>query len=199
MKKLLLATTDSTVQSAIRRIASSRFEFVLGPGLSTPQEVAQIPTGASPAIVVTDAAHLIAVASRWPLVRTLGIFDPREPSDIHRLVLHGCRGLVESNATPAVLSAALRAVACGQRFASQEALRALSSLVGGIPRAASLDPSEIRIIQLLADGARTSEIAGLLHLHPNTVKAQVRRSVVKLGAAGRVSVVSACLRQGLIS
>lgn len=197
MEQLLLATTDPTVRLAIRCMPSDQRQFVLGPVISAPSEVGQIQ--ANPAMVVTDARHLIAVAARWPLVNTVGVFDPTEPSDIHRLVLHGCRGLVESHATPAVFAAALSAVACGHRFASQEALRALSCLVEGIPRTASLEPSEIRIMQLLADGARTSEIAGLLHLHPNTVKAQVRRSVVKLGAAGKVSVVGACLRQGLIS
>jgi DNA-binding NarL/FixJ family response regulator len=152
-----------------------------------------------PDVVVADADSARPVGWRFAGIPVLGVFESEQPNSLHRLIRAGCLGLLESHAAPDTVASALAAVGSGERFASQAALHELSALLVDPDLEEELEPSQIRIIQLLADGAKTEEIASILQVHPNTVKGQLRRAVARLGVSGRASAVTVCMERGWIS
>jgi len=63
---------------------------------------------------------------------------------------------------------------------------------------APLSEREREILQLLAEGLHTEEVAERIGLSAETVKSDTKRAVTKLEADGRVHAVAIALRQALI-
>jgi DNA-binding NarL/FixJ family response regulator len=109
----------------------------------------------------------------------------------------GARGYVLKSGPPVDLLRAVRAVHEGQVFLD-------STLVGGLlerqaARANSLlSPREAEVLQLLANGQTTDEVAGTIFLSPATVRSYAEHAMHKLGARNRVHAVAEALRTGLI-
>ncbi len=60
-------------------------------------------------------------------------------------------------------------------------------------RSASLTAREAQVVRLIAGGLDTSEIAGTLHVSPNTVRSHVRNAMSKLSARTRAQLVAEVL------
>jgi PAS domain S-box-containing protein len=90
-----------------------------------------------------------------------------------------------------------RDVALGHTTA---ALWLVSSLEESPPptRTRKLTPRELQILQLLADGADTYDIARALRIAPETVKTHVRRLLPKLDARSRTHAVAIAFRRALV-
>jgi two-component system nitrate/nitrite response regulator NarL len=61
-----------------------------------------------------------------------------------------------------------------------------------------LTPREREVLELIADGRRTAEIAGTLHVSPTTVKTHLGNAYEKLGVSDRAAAVAAGMRRGLL-
>ena len=68
----------------------------------------------------------------------------------------------------------------------------------GAPGDAVLTPRQIEILQLIAEGESTSQIAERLHLSPTTVRNHIARALAGLGVHTRVQAVVAASGRGLI-
>jgi DNA-binding NarL/FixJ family response regulator len=68
----------------------------------------------------------------------------------------------------------------------------------GQPLTYSLTPAECRVLRLLCQGMRTSEIAEVLVVAPSTVKSELSSVYGKLHVRGRVEAVLAAQRLGLV-
>jgi DNA-binding NarL/FixJ family response regulator len=62
----------------------------------------------------------------------------------------------------------------------------------------TLTPGQSQVLQLLADGASTEQIATDLHLTTETVRKHIRHVLKALGAHPRLEAVVLARRQGLI-
>jgi DNA-binding CsgD family transcriptional regulator len=60
-----------------------------------------------------------------------------------------------------------------------------------------LSPKELKVLELMADGAPDKEICRSLWVSENTVKTHVRRILRKLGARNRTHAVATAFRLGL--
>ena len=69
------------------------------------------------------------------------------------------------------------------------------STAGGDP---SLSEREREILQLLASGLHTQEVATRIGLSAETVKSDTKRAIQKLGADTRVHAVAIAIRRALI-
>jgi DNA-binding CsgD family transcriptional regulator len=67
-----------------------------------------------------------------------------------------------------------------------------------LPSDAGLTPRQHEVLDLLAEGASTEQIAGRLHLSTETVRNHVRHLLKALGAHSRLEAVVVARRQGLI-
>jgi PAS domain S-box-containing protein len=65
-------------------------------------------------------------------------------------------------------------------------------------RSARLTPRQNEVLQLLAQGASTGDIAAALHLSKETVRNHVRQILRELGAHSRLEAVARAHRQGLL-
>ena len=68
----------------------------------------------------------------------------------------------------------------------------------GAPRTAPLSKREREILQKVADGATTRQVATELGISPHTVKTHLERIFEKLGANDRAQAVAIAIRQGIV-
>jgi DNA-binding NarL/FixJ family response regulator len=109
----------------------------------------------------------------------------------------GARGYVMKGSPPEDLLRAIRTVAGGQPFVDPSLSPALIMTEAGVAEQA-LSEREREILQLLAEGYHTEEIARRIGLSVETVKADTRRVIAKFQADTRTHAVAIALRQALI-
>ena len=109
----------------------------------------------------------------------------------------GARGYVLKGSPPEDLVRAIRTVAMGKAFVDPSLSPAL--LISDARAAESaLSEREREILQLLAEGFHTEEVARRIGLSVETVKSDTKRVISKLQADTRTHAVAIALRQAII-
>jgi len=103
---------------------------------------------------------------------------------------------VMKGSPPEDLLRAIRAVTAGKPFVDPSLSPALlmTQGIGDAP----LSEREREILQLLAEGFHTEEVARRIGLSAETVKSDTKRAILKLEADTRVHAVAIALRQAII-
>lgn len=109
----------------------------------------------------------------------------------------GARGYVLKASPVADLLRAVRAVAAGTAFVDPSLSPVL--LMDPASPEAPLPERERAILQLLAEGLGTGEVAERIGLSAETVKANTKRAIARMEATGRVHAVANALRRSYIS
>jgi DNA-binding NarL/FixJ family response regulator len=76
--------------------------------------------------------------------------------------------------------------------------RIVSKMVGGRKQPDQLSEREVEILQMLATGRSTADMATDMHISVNTVRNHVQRVLMKLGTHSRLEAVADGIRTGLI-
>ena len=108
----------------------------------------------------------------------------------------GARGYVMKGSPPEDLLRAIRTVITGKAFVDPSLSPAL--LMTQATADAPLSEREREILQLLAGGYHTEEVARRIGLSAETVKSDTKRAIQKLEADTRVHAVAIALRQSMI-
>jgi len=108
----------------------------------------------------------------------------------------GARGYVMKGSPPEDLLRAIRTVTGGKAFVDPSLSPAL--LMSHATADAPLSEREREILQLLAEGYHTEEVARRIGLSGETVKSDTKRAIQKLEADTRVHAVAIALRQSMI-
>lgn len=116
----------------------------------------------------------------------------------------GAAGYVSKGAARTELASALRAVASGESYLSPEVAAPLARGLreperGEPPPSSVLAPREREVLVLLAEGARSAQIAARLHIKVGTVEAHRRNIARKLGLHTVADLTKYALREGLTS
>lgn len=116
----------------------------------------------------------------------------------------GASGFLLKDAEPAALLEAIRVVADGGSLLAPSVTRRVIEHFARTPQAPEPHPlldqltdREREIVGWVATGLSNQEIAGRLHLSPDTVRTHVSRSMLKLGARDRAQLVVIGIRSGL--
>ena len=120
----------------------------------------------------------------------------RQAPALRRDVRGRRRGYVMKGSPPEDLLRAVRTVAGGKPFVDPSLSPALLMTQAGPD--APLSEREREILQLLAGGLHTEEVATRIGLSAETVKSDTKRAIQKLEADTRVHAVAIALRQALI-
>jgi DNA-binding NarL/FixJ family response regulator len=136
-------------------------------------------------------------------VRLVGLVRQAREDRLYDSLTAGLSGiLVRTELTPAQLATCLRAVGAGNGSMPPELLgQMLSGLARGAPRGAAggqLVRREVDVLQLLAEGKTTRDIADSLAYSERTVKNIVHDLLVKMNCRTRAHAVALGTRQGLI-
>jgi DNA-binding NarL/FixJ family response regulator len=136
--------------------------------------------------------HQVAPSVQFVMFTAYG--DKRLLSDA---IAAGARGYVMKGSPPADLLRAVRTVADGKAFVDPSLSPALL-MNDGTPAEQPLSEREREILQLLAEGFHTEEVARRIGLSVETVKSDTKRVIAKLQADTRTHAVAIALRQAII-
>jgi DNA-binding NarL/FixJ family response regulator len=142
---------------------------------------------------ITAVKQIAAAAPDVKLVVFSAYGDKRLLSDA---IAAGARGYVMKGSPPEDLIRAIRTVNEGSAFVDPSLSPSL--LLTPEVAEAPLSEREREILQLLAEGLHTEEVAKRIGLSAETVKSDTKRAITKLEADGRVHAVAIALRQALI-
>jgi DNA-binding NarL/FixJ family response regulator len=120
---------------------------------------------------------------------------------VTRAVAAGVAGYLPKNVRRDELVQAVRAVAAGKGFLHPDVTRPFLERVGPMAMHAGIQPlskREQEVLEQLATGRSTKEIADVLGLGDETVKSHLSRIYQKLKATDRVQAVVTAMRHGLV-
>ena len=115
----------------------------------------------------------------------------------------GVRGYLLKSASTEVLAESIRAVYAGEERLSPElggkALRQLGALVRTQAQSeVGLTDQELRLLQLIAEGASVQDMVHQMYLSERTLKRKTQDVLGKLGATSRAQAVAEAFRRGLL-
>lgn len=141
------------------------------------------------------------IESRRIPTRMLALTMFTDHDTVTRAVAAGVSGYLPKNVRREELVQAVRAVADGKGFLHPDVTRPFLERVGPLAMHAGLQPlskREQEVLEELATGKSTREIAETLGLGDETVKSHLSRIYQKLKAADRVQAVVIAMRHGLV-
>jgi len=125
----------------------------------------------------------------------------KHDDDLFGAIAAGAHGYLLKNSEPEELRRAILLVADGKSVLSPEVtgrvLKAVSN-ARGMPSEIGLSKREMEVLDCLAIGKTSAQIASDLFITENTVKTHVRHILEKLEAANRAEAVSRAIQMGLI-
>jgi DNA-binding NarL/FixJ family response regulator len=131
------------------------------------------------------------IAQRWPEVRVLMVTGRTDEQARRRSLEAGCVGFVSKDVSTHELVSAVRAAASGAT---------VPVVPSPAPKPnASVTPRELEVLQMLADGRTTREIASSMYISYATTRNHIQHILHKLGAHSRLQAVAVATRQGLLT
>ncbi len=200
-----LAVDDHpTVRQGLGLLFGSADDLELIDTVETGEEALEAIERLQPEIVIMDVRlpgidgisavkRLHQTAPGVKLVMFSAYGDKRLLSDA---IAAGARGYVMKGSPPEDLLRAVRTVHAGKAFVDPSLSPTLLMTQGVAD--APLSEREREILQLLAEGYHTEEVARRIGLSGETVKSDTKRAIQKLEADTRVHAVANALRQAII-
>jgi two-component system, NarL family, response regulator DevR len=136
------------------------------------------------------------IAEACPDVHTVMFSAYGDKRLLSDAIAAGARGYVMKGSPPEDLLRAVRTVTTGKPFVDPSLSPAL--LMSQVGADAPLSEREREILQLLAEGLHTEEVARRIGLSTETVKSDTKRAILKLEADTRVHAVAIAVRQAMI-
>ena len=212
--RVLIADDHTLFREGLRLILSSQPDIqVVAEAASGREAVARCrETGADvvlmdismPELNGIEAARMLTAAAATPRVIMLSMHATSE--HILQSFRAGAAGYLIKEAAGAEVVEAVRAVAAGRRYVSQRVAGAvidkLADLAAGEPvRSAidSLSARERQVLQLVAEGRSSAEIATVLFLSPKTVETYRSRLMRKLAVSDTAHLVKLAIQHGITS
>ena len=124
------------------------------------------------------------------------------PAYVHESINLGARGYVLKSASKSDLLRAVRAVFNGGTYLPSEITKPLLNRLAQQSKTGDeksvLTTRELQVLEFLAEGQSSKEIANFLAISEATVKGHLKNLYDKLGAADRAHAVAIALRQRII-
>lgn len=206
--RVLLADDHQLLRQAIRRALEDAGMEIVGEAGDGAEAVRLIDRTA-PDIVVMDVS--MPVLDGIEATRRIHAAAPDLPVVV--LTMHGearlrkeaidagAAGFLTKDASMTEVVALVRDAAGGDVALSQEVASTILSELraeGARPIESPLSPREEEVLQLIADGMRTSEVAAALFISGKTVKNHLASIYAKLGTHDRTQAVLAAVRIGIV-
>ncbi|MGI4873797.1 MAG: response regulator transcription factor [Janthinobacterium lividum] len=202
MIRLFLVDDHTVVREALHMLfAQEPGLCVVGEAANGQQLLDQLPT--NPADVVLLDMNMpvldgIATARQlrldFPAVRILMLSMVDEALQVGQAMTAGAHGYILKNANKAEIMTGIHTVLAGQRFlCSEVGLAMLDAVLGtSLPPVASspLSRRELEVLQLVADGLTTQQIADKLFTSKRTVETQRQSMLGKVGVKNTAALVS---------
>lgn len=138
-----------------------------------------------------------------PEVRVIALSAYSDQRYVTEMLKAGAKGYVLKAAAADSLLRAIRTVATNGTYLCPEVAAAVADAVregrGSEKGATSLGKREREVLQLVAEGKSSTQIAAQLHIAPSTVDVHRRNIMQKLGLHNVAELTKWAVRQGLVS
>ena len=180
---------------------------------ASPAEAIEATAGLSPDVVLMDLRMprtepqggiqaIQRIAAEFPQVKVLALTESDDEGDVRAAALAGAVGYIVKSVKAAEIAEAVRAAYLGKGWLDPSVT---AYLLHDYRRAAheaaarpTLTQAELRVLELIAVGHTTDQIAGELFVAEKTVKNHLANVYRKLGARNRSHAVAEAYRQGLL-
>lgn len=136
------------------------------------------------------------VRQLYPSVFIIGLSTFNQQSFIQKMIENGASGYVLKNATQEELMEAIKTVANGKTYFSDEA--ALSLRKNNTGETPVLTRREKEVLELIADGMTNNEIAAKLFISVTTVDTHRKNLLAKFDARNIASLIKSAMQMQLI-
>ena len=212
MTRVLLADDHALVRAGLRKLLESVPDLQVvgevGDGLALLALVAQL----QPDLVLMDIAMpglngleaTARVMKEWPQTRVLILSMHQNEEYVRQALRHGAAGYLLKDAAPLELDQALAVVLRGETYLSPAVSKGVLNdyvqrLRSDEAPAAQLTPRQREVLQLVAQGLSTKEIARRLELSVKTVETHRSQMMKQLDIHEVAGLVRYAMRVGLIS
>lgn len=213
-KRVLLADDHQLVRAGLRLLIDGLPDFEVVAEVGDGQEAVDAARGLQPDLALLDismprmsgleAAAAMRVAS--PGTRVIALSMHASEQHFAAALKAGAHGYVVKDSAVTELAEALRAVAAGQHYVSPRiagsVMQSLARNLRGEPPAGSepvLSPRQRQVLQLIAEGRNTREIAQQLHLSVKTVETHRAELMRRLEIHDVAGLTRYAIRAGLVS
>jgi len=137
------------------------------------------------------------LAERCPSVKVIILSVHATVEHYYQAARAGARGYLLKESAAEEVAAAIRAAHVGKRFVSARIAECLQTKLDAGSPIDSLSRREREILQLVAEGHPSAEIATLISISPKSVDTYRCRLMQKLGLRGLCDMVKFAIRHGL--
>ena len=203
--RVLLAEPDEPTRVGIRMALEAAGFEICGEPVDASNAVA-LAARERPDVCLVDESlrggailAIDAIFRRLPACKLLILTTSDEPKSLFAAIRAGTSGFVRKDLDPARLPETIRGVVAGEaalsRRLTQRLLDSLRTRERGrsaptTPGGPSMTDRELEVLELMAEGLRTSEIAARLSISEVTVRRHVSSAVAKLGVADRAAAIA---------
>lgn len=211
--KILLADDHHIIRQGIRALLEVQEDFEIVAEAGDGRTAVKLARQYSPDVIVMDvsmpelngidASRQILRENNGAKVIALSMYSDKR--FITGMLEAGVSGYLLKNCVAAELIFAIRSVVKGQKYLSPQIL---GEVVEGylvhlsrnkLQSDAPLSPREREIVQLVAEGKDSRQVAECLHISPKTVESHKRRIMEKLEIHSVAALTKFAIRQGLTS
>ena len=200
--RILLADDHLVVRMGLAAIIGIEKDFELAGEAGNGQDAVRLAAELNPDVIIMDLMmpRMDGVQATERILREnpdlkiliLTTFGASE--DIKRALDAGAIGAMVKDSAHAELIDAIRATACGERTLSPS-IRSQLKTSDSTP---SLTPRQLEILSYVAKGLNNREIAPLIGIGPDCVKAHLKTAFARLGAASRSEAVAITIQKHLL-
>lgn len=209
MIQILLVDDHALIRTGIRSILESAEDMEIVGEAATGEEAVEAAKQLRPDIVIMDvnmpgiggieATRRIVLQN--PNVHVVALTVLSDQPFPHQLLEAGARGYLSKGCAAEEMFQAVRTVANGKPYLSNEVARNVS-LAGmqdtGSSALGSLSRREFVVMMMVTQGYGNQEISTILHLSPKTVSTYRYRIFEKLGVSNDVELTHYALRHGIL-
>ena len=208
--RILLADDHALVRAGMKSLIESAEGFEVVGEASNGREAVRLAKALKPDVALFDIAMpelngldaARRVAAECPEVRVLILSMHSDPGYVREAMQAGTAGYVLKEAGVEELELAIRAVLRGERYldprVSKQVIEGYVRALEGEARPA-LTPRQREILQLIAEGRSTREIAERLHLSVKTVETHRAQVMDRLGIRDVAGLTRYAIRIGLVT
>jgi len=206
--RVLLVDDHAVVRQGVERLLESGHDMVVVGQAADADEALAVATSVDADVCVLDLGIpdggpdlVTQLRAARPGLRIL-VFTMQQPEDVARKVLAlGAAGFLGKSCPPGDIPIAVRAVAAGRRYISEQVAAILAEgIVGGGPADPHerLSPRELEVFHGLARGQGPSEIAEALGVSVKSVSTYRSRVMSKMGVTRNADLTRYALEHQLL-
>ena len=207
--RILLAEDHTIVRQGLRALLSMQDDMEVVGEAEDGHTALALASSLQPDVMVMDIGLPLLngidateqITQLYPQIAVLMLSMHSGEEYIRPALRAGARGFLLKGSDLSELTSAIRAVAAGQRFFAPQIAALIRHDQAAMPDEAAqrLSTRERQILQLVAEGYSSPQIAQRLHIAPKTVETHRARIMQKLHLHDLPALVRYAIRHGMIS